>query len=116
MSRRTRLILTWLLMLLALAVVPIGRAIAQTPPAADAPRVWDVTKVTCQQLLVADDDDRAAALMFYYGYLAAQAGIKMIDVNKIDANVHRVMEQCGKAPTQTVPQAFDVAFGRKPRK
>ena len=69
----------------------------------------------CFQLLGADDDDRAAATMFYYGYLAAKKGINIIDVSKIDANIHRVMDQCARTPNLTVPQAYRTAFGRRPR-
>ena len=56
------------------------------------------------------DDDRAAAAMFYYGYLAAKAGIHVIDVGKIDENVGKVMKQCAATPTLTVPQAFRQAL------
>src|SRR5438552_2748806 len=61
----------------------------------------------------ADDDDRAAAVMFYYGYLAAKAGIRVIDVNQIDGNVRKVMDRCAASPNITVPQAFRQALGRR---
>jgi HdeA/HdeB family len=77
-----------------------------------APGRWDVDRVLCSDLLGAADEDRAAAAMFYYGYLAAKAGIHVIDVGKIDANVHKVMERCGAAPNITVTQAFRQALGR----
>ena len=51
--------------------------------------------------------------MFYSGYLAARAGIHIIDVNQIDGNVHKVMDQCAAAPNMTVPQAFRQALGRR---
>jgi hypothetical protein len=44
--------------------------------------------------------------MFYYGYVAAETGIRVIDVNQIDGNVRRAMDQCAAAPNNTVPQAF----------
>lgn len=97
------------------AAPPAQAASAPAPASGTGGRVWDVTQITCAQLLNAEDDDRAAAMMFYYGYLAATAGIKVIDVDKIDGNIHRVVEQCSKAPQLTVPQAFDIAFGRPPR-
>jgi hypothetical protein len=78
-----------------------------------APGLWKVDRVRCSDLLGASDDDRAAAVMFYYGYLAARVGIHIIDVNRIDANVHRVMEVCGASPYLTVPQAFRRALGRR---
>jgi hypothetical protein len=97
---------------------------ASPPPAATsapAPRVtseaqiapgrWDVERVRCSDLLSADDEDRAAATLFYYGYLAAKAGIQVIDVNQIDANVRKVMDRCAVAPNITVPQAFRQALG-----
>lgn len=74
---------------------------------------WDVTQIRCEQVLAADDDDRAAAAMFYYGYLAAKAGLTVIDTSKIQSNLHLVMEQCGKTPTMTVPDAFTLALGVK---
>jgi hypothetical protein len=83
-----------------------------TSEAQIAPGRWDVDRVRCSDLLGADDDDRAAAVMFYYGYLAAKAGIRVIDVSQIDGNVRKVMDRCAAAPNITVPQAFRQAFGR----
>ena len=88
------------------------------PPSASeaqvAPGRWDVDRVRCSDLLGAADDDRAAAAMFYYGYLAAKAGIHVIDVGKIDENVGKVMRQCAATPNLTVPQAFRQAL--RPRR
>jgi HdeA/HdeB family len=70
------------------------------------PGWWDVDRVRCSDLLGASDDDRAAAAMFYYGYLAARAGIHVIDVGKIDENVGKVMKQFAATPTLSVPQAL----------
>ena len=83
-----------------------------TSEAQIAPGRWDVVRVRCSDLLGAADDDRAAAAMFYYGYLAAKAGIHVIDVNKIDDNVKKVMDRCAAAPNITVPQAFRQALSR----
>jgi HdeA/HdeB family len=82
-----------------------------TSDAQVAPKRWDVERVRCSDLLGAADDDRAAAAMFYYGYLAAKAGIHVIDVSQIDGNIKKVMERCGAAPNETVPQAFRQALG-----
>ena len=49
--------------------------------------------------------------MFYYGYLAAKAGIHVIDVSQIDGNIKKVMDRCAAAPNITVPQAFRQALG-----
>ncbi len=84
-----------------------------TSEAQIAPGRWDVDRVRCSDLLGAADDDRAAAAMFYYGYLAAKAGIHVIDVSQIDGNVHKVMDRCAAAPNITVPQAFRQALGRR---
>jgi hypothetical protein len=46
------------------------------------------------------------AAMFHYGYVAAEIGIRDIDVNQIDGSVRRAMDQCAAAPNNTVPQAF----------
>jgi len=95
----------------------------EPPPPAPAPRVtsdaqvapgrWDVDRVRCSDLLGADDDDRAAAAMFYYGYLAARAGIRVVDVSQIDGNIRKVMDRCAASPNLTVPQAFRQALGRR---
>jgi hypothetical protein len=84
-----------------------------TSEAQIAPKRWDVERVRCSDLLGASDDDRAAAAMFYYGYLAAKAGIHVIDVSQIDGNIKKVMERCAAAPNETVPQAFRQALGRR---
>ena len=83
-----------------------------TSEAQIAPGRWDVNRVRCSDLLGADDDDRAAAVMFYYGYLAAKAGIRVVDVSQIDGNVRKVMDRCAASPNITVPQAFRQALGR----
>jgi hypothetical protein len=100
--------------------VPAAPPEASAPPsppvtseAQIAPGRWDVERVRCSDLLGAADDDRAAAAMFYYGYLAAKAGIHVIDVSKIDGNIKKVMERCAVAPNETVPQAFRQALGRR---
>jgi hypothetical protein len=84
-----------------------------TSEAQVAPGRWVVDQVRCSDLLGAADEDREAAAMFYYGYLAAKAGIRVIDVNQIDGNVRRVMDQCAAAPNVTVPQAFRQALGAR---
>ena len=95
------------------AVAPVPSAAPAPAPSAPssseaqiAPGLWQVERVRCSDLLGAADDDRAAAAMFYYGYLAAKAGIHVIDVGKIDENVGKVMKQCEATPNITVPQAF----------
>ena len=95
---------------------PTAQAAPSTTPRATseaqvAPGRWDVDRVLCSDLLGAADEDRASAAMFYYGYLAAKAGIHVIDVGKIDGNIHKVMERCGAAPSITVTQAFRQALG-----
>jgi hypothetical protein len=84
-----------------------------TSEAQITPGRWDVERVRCSDLLGASDDDRAAAVMFYYGYLAARAGIRVIDVNQIDGNVRKVMDRCAAAPNITVPQAFRQALATR---
>jgi hypothetical protein len=91
---------------------------AQPPPrvtseAQVAPGRWVVDRVRCSDLLGAAEEDREAAVMFYYGYLAAKAGIREIDVSQMDGNVRRVMDRCAAAPSITVPQAFRQALGRR---
>jgi hypothetical protein len=97
------------------APAPAAAPAAPNPPqvpsdAQIAPGRWDVDRVRCSDLLGAADDDRAAAAMFYYGYLAAKAGIHVIDVGKIDENLGKVMKQCASTPNLTVPQAFRQAL------
>jgi len=84
-----------------------------TSEAQIAPGRWVVSQVRCSDLLGAADDDREVAAMFYYGYIAAETGIRVIDVNQIDGSVRRAMDQCAAAPNITVPQAFRQALGRR---
>lgn len=117
-------ILAGLLVLGAAACAPQTPSPASPPPAPQppaaaapspseaqiAPRQWDVERVRCADLLGASDDDRASAAMFYYGYLAAKAGIHVIDVSRISDNIGKVMQKCEAAPDLTVPQAFRSAL------
>jgi len=97
------------------AAVPAPAVSAPAPSEAQiAPGLWEVERVRCSDLLGAADDDRAAAAMFYYGYLAAKAGIRVIDVGKIDENVGKAMKQCAATPNITVPQASREAL--RPRR
>jgi HdeA/HdeB family len=90
---------------------PAAAAPARTPSEARlAPGIWNVEQVRCSDLLEASNEDRASAAMFYYGYLAAKAGIHVIDVSRIDGNVAKVMRRCEAAPNLTVPQAFREAL------
>jgi hypothetical protein len=52
-----------------------------------------VERVRCSGLLGASDKDRCSAAMFYYGYLAAKAGIRTIDVSPIDDHTAKVVHQ-----------------------
>jgi HdeA/HdeB family protein len=115
--------LALLLAVAACAPQPVAPPAPPPPPPAPPPTapppglvsagVWNVERVRCLDLLGAAEDDRAAALMFYYGYLAAKAGIHIIDVGKIDGNIAKVMRQCEAAPNMTVPQAFRLAIRRR---
>jgi hypothetical protein len=87
----------------------------QSSEAQVAPHRWDVDRVRCADLLRASDDDRASAAMFYYGYLAAKAGIRVIDVSRISGNIGKVMQLCEARPNLTVPQAFREALRPTPR-
>jgi hypothetical protein len=74
---------------------------AITAPPSDAriaPDKWDVDRVRCSDLVRADDDDRAAAAMFYFGYLAAKAGIHVVDFSRISDNIAKVMQLCKAEP------------------
>ena len=84
-----------------------------TSEAQIAPGRWVVAQVRCSDLLGAAEEDRESAVMFYYGYLAAKAGIRVIDVNEIDGNVRKVMDRCAAAPNITLPQAFRQVLGRR---
>lgn len=94
---------------------PPPPAAAAHPPseARIAPHRWDVDRVRCADLLRASDDDRASAAMFYYGYLAAKAGIHVIDVSRMSGNIAKVIQLCKERPSLTVPQAFRDALGRR---
>lgn len=95
----------------AIPAAPPPRATAAPPSEAQlAPYLWDVERVRCSDLLRASDADRASAAMFYYGYLAAKAGIRVIDVSRISGNIAKVMQQCETQPGLTVPQAFREAL------
>jgi hypothetical protein len=89
---------------------PSAAAPALAPSDAQvAPGRWNVERVR-SDLLGASDEDRAAAAMFYHGYLAAKAGMHIIDVSKIDSDVNKVMSKCAASPNLTVPRAYRQAL------
>jgi hypothetical protein len=89
------------------SAAPPSAAPAAPPSEAQiAPHLWDVDRVRCSDLLHASDEDRAAAAMFYYGYLAARAGIHVINTGQISDNIAKVMKECEATPGLIVPQAF----------
>jgi HdeA/HdeB family len=87
-----------------------ARGAAVPPSPGWRPANGNVERVRCSDLLGASDEDRASAPMFYYGYLAAKAGIHIIDVSRIEGNIAKVVHQCAAAPNLTVPQAFREAL------
>jgi hypothetical protein len=44
--------------------------------------------------------------MFYYGYVAARAGIRVIDGAQVEARIARAVEECAAQPAATIPDAF----------
>jgi len=98
---------------LAVAEPASPSAAAPVPAPSDAqvaPGRWDVERVRGSDLLGASDEGRGAAAMFHYGYLAAKAGMHIIDVSKIDGDVNEVMSKCAASPNLTVPQAYRQAL------
>jgi hypothetical protein len=77
-----------------------------------APKQWIVEKVRCSDILNAAEDDRASAMMFYYGYLAAKAQVHVVDTQKIEGIITKVMKHCEAMPTITVTQAFRSALSK----
>ena len=89
----------------AAAAAPSG---PPTPSDASiAPGLWDVERVRCTDLLGIADDDRVSAAMFYYGYLAAKVGIRVIDVDSIDANIAKIMRQSAMRGSAELRRAAD---------
>ena len=48
--------------------------------------------------------------MLYFGYLAAKAGIHVVDVSHVSDNIAKIMQLCKAEPGLTVPQAFRQAL------
>jgi hypothetical protein len=100
-----------------------GQPTPSAPPAqATAPaeaarpsRLWNVERETCAELLAAPHEDRAAAAMFYYGYVAARAGVRVIDGAQIETRVRSAVVACEATPTAPIAQAFQRALvARRP--
>jgi HdeA/HdeB family protein len=109
----------------ATAPAPIP-ALAPQPAPALAPQqageplfapgqAWQVRRFTCARLLAAPERDRNAATMFYYGYLAGRTKLEVIDTNKMDGDLRRVMNECARNPGQTVTDAFQQKLSKTPR-
>jgi hypothetical protein len=89
-----------------LGVIANGRpAQYRRRSAAEATQAGGVSSGFGDPTVGASDEDRASVAMFYYGYLAAKAGVHIIDVSRIDGH-HR-----GDAPTPAQHTASDSAAG-----
>jgi hypothetical protein len=100
----------------ACAAQPAPAPAPAAPPAIAAaeaarpPRLWNVERETCAELLAAPHEDRAMAAMFYYGYVAARGGLRVIDGAQIEARVRRAVGECESTPNAPIAQAFQRAL------
>ena len=100
-----------------LVAPPAGTPAVPPPPAfqiGPGP-TWQVRGMTCRQLLDASPRDRDAATLFYYGYLAGRTKMDVIDTNRMNADLRRVMDECASNPSQTIPNAFEQKLSTPPR-
>lgn len=86
-------------------------AIQQPQPGAERPgRLWNIEREQCAQLVGLPDDDRSHAAMFYYGYLAARAGIRIVDTAQLEGRIANAMEECAAHPASPIAQSFRSAL------
>ena len=101
------------------AATPVPAPAAAPPPAmpAEAPIAasgsWEVATARCAAILTASDDDRAAVGMFYYGYLAARANTRVIEVAAIEPQLRQVFATCAGNPNMTILDAFRTPHRRR---
>ncbi|MBV8082741.1 MAG: hypothetical protein JOY86_07190 [Candidatus Eremiobacteraeota bacterium] len=90
-------------------------SVAATSPAPATIPVqhFDLTKLTCAQMLDADVLDRSSVMMFYWGYVAGKAGATAFDTTGMEAKTARVMQTCMNNPKMTLFAAIDASKNGK---
>ncbi|MBL8837218.1 MAG: hypothetical protein JNL66_13280 [Alphaproteobacteria bacterium] len=86
-------------------------AVQQAEVAPDRPgRLWNIEQEDCAHLVGLSDDDRSHAAMFYYGYLAARAGIRVVDTAQLERRIANAMAECAARPAMPIAQSFRAAL------
>ena len=82
-----------------------SNAFAQT----DKPTVtrFNLSEVTCKNLLDANNFDRMAVLMLYWGFVAGKQNNLEFDSEKMQAATEKLMDVCVEDPDKTIFSAID---------
>lgn len=82
-----------------------SNALAQT----DTPTVtrFNLSEVTCKNLLDANNFDRMAVLMLYWGFVAGKQNNLEFDSEKMQAATEKLMDVCVENPDNTIFSAIE---------
>ncbi|WP_198139257.1 HdeA/HdeB family chaperone [Crocosphaera chwakensis] len=94
-----------LIIVLSLFVGFSGNALAQT----ETPTVtrFNLSEVTCKNLLDANNFDRMAVLMMYWGFVAGKENNLEFDSEKMQAATEQLMDVCVEDPDMTIFSAIE---------
>jgi acid stress chaperone HdeB len=71
----------------------------------------DVSKITCEQLVLWKVTDPEKIAYWMSGYFNAKRGTTTIDMGSFEQNVNKVKDHCRANYNQTVLQAVEVVLG-----
>ncbi len=68
---------------------------------------FNLSEVTCKNLLDANNFDRMAVLMMYWGFVAGKQNNLEFDSEQMQAATQRLMDVCLEDPDKTIFSAID---------
>ena len=72
-----------------------------------AEKMFDITTITCKDLLLMEGDQRDSTLVFFHGIMIGRNNITILDSEKITNQTDKVLEMCIAKPASKLISVFE---------
>ena len=72
-----------------------------------AEKMFDITSITCKDLLLMEGDQRDSTLVFFHGVMLGRNNTTMLDSEKISNQTDKVLEMCIAKPESKLMSVFE---------
>ncbi|HAC63278.1 MAG TPA: hypothetical protein DCF68_06975 [Cyanothece sp. UBA12306] len=72
-----------------------------------AEKMFDITTITCKDLLLMEGDQRDSTLVFFHGVMLGKSNTTMLNSEKIANQTDKVLEMCIAKPTSKLMSVFE---------